>query len=250
MAIRVSSLVWSLAPAAVTPSERLVLLCLADHASPDGHHAFPALDRIARRTSLTRRSVLRNLLRLRAKGFIVKEGQLARKSIRYGLVLDHLEELAHRDKLSQSPRQIVVVATSSDCDNVTLGDDIVAPDRDNFARDRDTVSPDPDLNRIDPSVIRAAARQISPPQEENQDKNNQADDPELPPGITYEQLSPATRAKLEGQATHDPRLAGCLDRAPCAEHPTMIRHWVTRYLRDRQPAPCGRKAEREAGGVR
>lgn len=45
----------------LSPSQRLVALALADHADHDGHHAYPAVDTIAGKTEMHRRTVQRAL---------------------------------------------------------------------------------------------------------------------------------------------------------------------------------------------
>lgn len=87
------TLVWNLDPAVVSCSERLVLLCLADHAHHDGRGAWPSVATMARRTSLTCRAIQKILPRLADKHLIVKEGKGARGSIRYAL---HPTELEHQ----------------------------------------------------------------------------------------------------------------------------------------------------------
>ena len=92
MAIKVSALVWKLAPAEVTSSERLVLLCLADHCPVDGSPtAWPAVATIARETSLSRRTVQPVLRSLHAKGFLVADGRGRRGTTRYTFDLARLD---------------------------------------------------------------------------------------------------------------------------------------------------------------
>ena len=52
-------------------TEKFVLLCLADHASDDGKNAFPSVQLICKKTSLSERSVRGALARLRDTGHIV-----------------------------------------------------------------------------------------------------------------------------------------------------------------------------------
>jgi len=61
MSIRVMSLVWE---TDLPPSEKLVLLVIADHADDEGGNAFPSVRRVARRASMSERSVQRILRRL------------------------------------------------------------------------------------------------------------------------------------------------------------------------------------------
>jgi Helix-turn-helix domain len=60
----------------VPPSEKLVLLALADHARDDGTGAYPSIDRLARKSSLSRRGVQKIMRRLEGAGFVVPTGNL------------------------------------------------------------------------------------------------------------------------------------------------------------------------------
>lgn len=98
MAISVLSLVWQLPARAVSAPERLVLLCLADHAHADGRGAWPAVRTIAERTSLSRRAVQKILRRLESRQFTTAEGLMARGAVLYALDLEALD----RERYSQS----------------------------------------------------------------------------------------------------------------------------------------------------
>jgi DNA-binding MarR family transcriptional regulator len=98
MAVRVMALVWKLSPAVISAPERLVLLNLAEHCNDRGGNAWPAVRTISRETSLTARAVQKILPRLKAKGFVVEESRLPRRSVRYALDLEAL----HRERYSQS----------------------------------------------------------------------------------------------------------------------------------------------------
>jgi helix-turn-helix protein len=94
VAIEVSVRVWNLATKAVTGTERLVLLYLADRAHRDGRNAWPAVRRIAACTSLSPRAVHYALSRLLQKGFLTKDGKMWRGAVRYALDLHALEDRA------------------------------------------------------------------------------------------------------------------------------------------------------------
>jgi DNA-binding MarR family transcriptional regulator len=55
----------------VTPSQKLVLLVLANHADHDGHNAWPSVRTMCSKSSLSERSVHRTLRELRDCGLIV-----------------------------------------------------------------------------------------------------------------------------------------------------------------------------------
>jgi DNA-binding transcriptional ArsR family regulator len=78
--------------------EKMVLLIIADHASDDGTNAWPGLDTIARKASMTRRSVQRHISALVDAGLVIVERQKGgtaemrddRRPNRYTVVLDAL----------------------------------------------------------------------------------------------------------------------------------------------------------------
>lgn len=98
MAIEVITAVIHLHPQVLSPPERLVLYVLAWHANSRSLRAWPAVQTIARETSLSRRAVQKILLRLRDKSFIVVNGRMARGSLNYALDLTAL----NRERYSQS----------------------------------------------------------------------------------------------------------------------------------------------------
>jgi hypothetical protein len=67
MSIRVMANVWDMAN--LGPYERLVMLCLADHADDDGK-CYPAIKRICERTGMGQRGVQNVLRRLEADGLL------------------------------------------------------------------------------------------------------------------------------------------------------------------------------------
>ena len=73
MSIRQMSLVWRL-PAAVTPTTRLVLLKLADHADSDGI-CWPGTKHIARDTGLSDRTVRRTMRTCERMGLVESEAR-------------------------------------------------------------------------------------------------------------------------------------------------------------------------------
>lgn len=91
MAVSVLQTVWQLDPRTVTPTERLVLLALADHCDNGGRNAYPAVRTLERRTSLKRRAVQVTLRALASKGLILSEGVMPRGAVRYALDLGAIE---------------------------------------------------------------------------------------------------------------------------------------------------------------
>jgi len=68
----IEALVWALNDAPCSsPTQKLVLIALANHARPDGTSAFPAVATIARYTLLSERSIRTHLDTLQAEGLIV-----------------------------------------------------------------------------------------------------------------------------------------------------------------------------------
>ena len=63
-----TTLVLNLSPTTVTVTDRIVLLCLASYARPDGSRVWPAVRTIARQTSLTRASCRKNPRTARQEG--------------------------------------------------------------------------------------------------------------------------------------------------------------------------------------
>ncbi len=94
MSIRIITKVLDLAPAIVTPSERLVLLALAWHADEHGRNAWPAVSTLCRKTSLCRRSVQMILPKLKQKGLVYVQSVAARRSVRYAVDLATLDRAA------------------------------------------------------------------------------------------------------------------------------------------------------------
>lgn len=69
MSVHVSSAVWKIE--GVTPTDKLILLKLADHANDDGE-CWPSIRRMVRETCLAKTTVCRRLRELEADGVIVR----------------------------------------------------------------------------------------------------------------------------------------------------------------------------------
>jgi DNA-binding MarR family transcriptional regulator len=79
---------WAWVCRGLTPTLRLVLLALAEHAGDDGETCLPALGRLERMTGLSRRGVAKTLNALEATGLIAREPGECHGSTTYRLLLD------------------------------------------------------------------------------------------------------------------------------------------------------------------
>lgn len=70
MSVRVMGLVWA---AKLDPTEKLVLLALADHAGHDGERVYPGVELTAWKTGLSERAVQYNIRRLESGGYLVRQ---------------------------------------------------------------------------------------------------------------------------------------------------------------------------------
>lgn len=74
MSVAASAWAWALDD--VTPTQKLVLLCLADHYHQEKGAAWPSYDRIVKMTGLGRRTVIEAIRSLHAAGLIEKQGRV------------------------------------------------------------------------------------------------------------------------------------------------------------------------------
>lgn len=110
MSIRVMTFVWD---ARLPTAEKIVLLVIADHANDDGSNAWPSIATIARKASMSERSVQRHIKSLEQAGVLRVEQQGGgtakmrsdRRPNRYDVVLDAIHG--------------VTDATSTEVDGVT-----------------------------------------------------------------------------------------------------------------------------------
>jgi hypothetical protein len=70
MSIRLMSIVWALE---LPPTEKIVLLALADQASDEGRQCWPSVGRVARRCGLAERTVRHALAALEAKRHLTRD---------------------------------------------------------------------------------------------------------------------------------------------------------------------------------
>jgi DNA-binding MarR family transcriptional regulator len=156
MSVTVMRFVWQLSTAMVNPAERLVLLCLADHAHHDGTNAWPAVGRVAKRTSLSRRGVQKALRRLANKGLILSQSGV-RRSVLYALNVEQMTALIRSvdcEPRSQSMTphcepgsQSATISTPDDCESGSGRGEPDSGRGEPSAPHCEPRSPDPDLNR-------------------------------------------------------------------------------------------------------
>ncbi len=82
MSLEASTWAWS--ATGITSSERLVLLCLADHHNGKTGRCDPSIHTIIERTVLSEKTVQRALTALKKAGFLTVERQIGKRSV-YGL---------------------------------------------------------------------------------------------------------------------------------------------------------------------
>jgi hypothetical protein len=73
MSVRVMAAIWELP---LPPTEKLVLLVIADHADDNGENAYPGVARIAKRASITERHTRRILQELVREGWLSIDRQM------------------------------------------------------------------------------------------------------------------------------------------------------------------------------
>jgi len=71
------AILWAMyeAPAQTNPTEKCVLMVLAEHANPSGANAFPSWERIAKTVGVSTRTIGSTLSSLQAKGLIRRGDQ-------------------------------------------------------------------------------------------------------------------------------------------------------------------------------
>jgi len=72
----------------LTPTQRLVLLALAEYADDEGATSLPSLRRLERMTSLSRRGIAKTLNALEAAGLIARDEGECAGATAYRLFLD------------------------------------------------------------------------------------------------------------------------------------------------------------------
>lgn len=90
MSVRVSAKVWGLT--SLAPSEKLVLLYLADKADDEGNNVFPSIPRIARECCLSESTVHRVIASMKAAGSLIPVQERPGKTVVYRIDLSRLEQ--------------------------------------------------------------------------------------------------------------------------------------------------------------
>jgi hypothetical protein len=73
----------------IPSTEKLVLLAMADHAREDGTGCYPSINRLAKKTSLSKRGTQKIVHRLVAAGLVKDTGKISRyQTIEYTITLD------------------------------------------------------------------------------------------------------------------------------------------------------------------
>ena len=82
--IQAVAMVLDFAPDHWEPSRRLVAIALADHVNASNLECWPSLERLQKRTGLSRASVKRHLRALEEDGVIARLGQLEKANGSWG----------------------------------------------------------------------------------------------------------------------------------------------------------------------
>jgi hypothetical protein len=85
----------------IDPSEKLVLLAMADHADDDGTKCFPSVARLSLKTSFSRRGVQKVIARLTKKGFLLAAGRRREGTIEYRIMVAKSERGSQGELRSQ-----------------------------------------------------------------------------------------------------------------------------------------------------
>jgi DNA-binding MarR family transcriptional regulator len=108
MAINVLDLIFKLPASVVTPTQRLVLLALGNHAHADGTNVLPQIATLARETSASPRAIHSALRELERKELVGGEKRHRRSTI-YTISLAVLTRLATADPQAEETAQSVDV---------------------------------------------------------------------------------------------------------------------------------------------
>ncbi len=136
MSVKVMGLIWD---CDLPPNHKLVLLAYADHADHDGGNIWPAVDRIASKTSYSKRQVQRTTAELVDAGHLARDGKGPKGTNKYRIPLENLPLYGGGDNMTPPDAEGVTFETergdilTPGVTSATWGGDIA-------------VSPDPSLN--------------------------------------------------------------------------------------------------------
>ena len=114
MSIRVMSQVWDDGPLAYI--DRYVLLAIADNANDDGY-AYPSIEKLAEKTQMSRRTVMRSLQSLEEDGWIISRKRSRNR--RFSTYEIQLGKFSESRGDSQSPQKSPSRSDSHNIDEVT-----------------------------------------------------------------------------------------------------------------------------------
>lgn len=136
------TLVWNTSGEHLKGSERLLMLAIADHAHDDGY-AFPGIERLAIKTGISERQVMRLVQKLEEGGWLIVERNKNRVN-KYHIVIDKLKQSVS-DKMSPS-----LSGDNMTPEDLSVGDN---SSRDTHVTQQVTsMSPEPSVNHHKESV--------------------------------------------------------------------------------------------------
>lgn len=94
MSVRALSYVW---PLPISPTEKLLMLALADHTNDEDHTCWPSLGHLEKKTGLSRTSVWRTIDRLVELGLVLRIPDTGRTSTVYRLTLNETLNQVHSE---------------------------------------------------------------------------------------------------------------------------------------------------------
>lgn len=112
MSVEATTAAW--ARRDMTPTEKIVLLRIADHANPDGGNAWPSINRVSDDTGLSERAVRTALRSLERKGALVSEiGRGPRGTNRYSVVISSPTPRQEMPPAGNAPLHVVPPAVDA-----------------------------------------------------------------------------------------------------------------------------------------
>lgn len=87
----------------LSPTEKLVLIALADHANDEDFTCWPSLTHLVKKTSLCRKSVWKAIDKLVEKGYVKRVDDPSKRSTTYFLIGAHVTYTRFPDTMGQVP---------------------------------------------------------------------------------------------------------------------------------------------------